>query len=152
MRQQTSCLYFYQKRVYQNGDPVFLEDGKTVRTNDNYISFLQVISAYWDIDEQGKNKLNVFLNGGSISRDRESGALTSKAGYTVTLPEFLGKAFIEQFYNWSTKFGLGVSPTVHAVRETTERNTPRSPGRSVREEEFVDPDQESGEAVWAEPA
>lgn len=142
---QLSCLFYYEKRAYFEGQPLFLEDGKTVRTNPNYISFLQVISCYWEPNTDGKMQLNIFLNGGSISKDRETGKSVMKPGFTVVLPEFLGRKFVTQFWEWSCAFGLGASPIAPAVyvRDTNEAgNTSnrRSPGRIVKDDDFIDPD------------
>ena len=138
-----SCLYSYQKKLFnQDGTVVMCDDGKTPRTNTNYISFLQVISCYWDVDSAGKNKLNIFLNGGSITRDGQS-----KPGYTVIIPEFLGVPFIDQFYNWSRAFGLSSNAPQRQMAEHDNNREPRR-GRRVNVDEFVDPSEVASEAVF----
>ena len=130
------------------------KDG-SILENPNYISFLQVISTYWEIvdEETGKAQLNIFLNGGSVSRDRDTGAAQMKAGYTVVLPAFQGEAFMDQFYNWSCAFGLG-APTaqVHTPRvNESRRDTARPQGRAVNELEFAPLDGEPQAAAFFEP-
>lgn len=138
---QTSCIFSYEKRVFDHeGNPVLLDDGKTIRTNWNFVSFLQVISAYWETKNDGKLILNIFLNGGSLVEDRNTGNLVSKSGYTIVLPEFLGTRFIEEWGSWSYTFGLA-SPVTQNVQRSSHngaRSAQRtSNSRSVREEEFV---------------
>lgn len=142
-----SCIFYYAKRVLRQGKPVLLSDGKSFRMNDNYISFLQVISAYWETldEESGKKQLIVFLNGGSVLKDHNTGDIQTKAGYTITLPQFLGEPFIQQWYDWSCVFGIytGASiPTARAIvnrAERPERTEARGHRNAAREEEFVDP-------------
>lgn len=150
---ETSCIFYYAKRVLRNGKPVLLPDGKSVKMNDNYISFLQVISAYWEtVDEEtGKQQLNVFTTGGSVLKDHSTGEIQTKAGYTITLPEFLGRPFMQQWYDWSIRFGLSqVAPIPSSERKTRDnRNEARGHRSVARMEEFVNPEEmeESGVAV-----
>lgn len=137
---QTSCIFSYEKRVFDHeGNPVLLDDGKTIRTNWNFVSFLQVISAYWETKNDGKLILNIFLNGGSLVEDRNTGNLVSKSGYTIVLPEFLGTRFIEEWGSWSFAFGLApAAPAIQNRSHNGARSAQRtSNSRSVREEEFV---------------
>ena len=144
MSKRISCLFWYAKRAVrrENGETVVVTnpDG-SIRQNDNYISFLQVISTYWEPTEDGKNQLNIFLNGGSVSIDRNTGERVMKAGYTVVLPEFLGQRFMEEFAAWSYVFGLSTSqmvPQGYSPRSNREPREPRS-SRSVNAEDFIDP-------------
>lgn len=150
-----SCLFYYEKlALSRGGGPIKNADGSN-HVNPNYISFLQVISTYWAVDEAtGKEKLNIFMNGGSVSKDRDTGEVTMKAGYTIVLPDFLGRPFMEQYYTWSCAFGL--SAASHQITAPARRSeAPRSTtghahsGRAVREEEFINPDSvaEEGEVV-----
>jgi hypothetical protein len=156
-----SCLFFYKKRVLtkdKDGRTVLAtrKDGSVVE-NPNYISFLQVISTYWEIvdEETGKAQLNIFLNGGSVSRDRDTGATQMKAGFTVVLPQFQGEAFMDQFYNWSCAFGLSAqAPHGQVNLRNTERREPSQPrnaGRVVNDLEFAPLDDESQAAAYFEP-
>lgn len=165
-RNPISCLFFYKKRLMTKDaatghfKPALNKDG-SVKTNANYINFLQVISCYWEmIDENSeKMQLNVFLNGGSVSRDRESGAAQMKSGYTLVLPAFLGEAFIDQFYTWSCSFGLAApAPPVYTNQRNEDNSArsarPRTNGtahssRAVREDEF-EPLDESETAPYLE--
>lgn len=160
MRQPLSCIFQYKKRLFvKTSDgfrPATNKDG-SFKENDNFLSFLQVISAYWEVidEESGKCVLNIFMNGGSISRDRETGAAQMKAGYTVVLPQFLGEPFMDQFYNWSCAFGLSSVPAPSFERDVRHEPRPRNSGergsRQLREEEFVPPDSDTTEARF-EPA
>lgn len=161
MRNPISCLFFYKKRLFVKDGaggfkPAVNKDG-TFKENANYISFLQVISCYWEVvdEESGKLQLNIFLNGGSVSRDRETGTAQMKSGYTLVLPAFLGEAFIDQFYTWSCSFGLmAPAPLAATQNRSNERreSSPRSGhnSRAVREEEFVPLDDEP-QAAWEQP-
>lgn len=143
MSKRISCLFWYAKRAVrrENGETVVITNADgTVRQNDNYISFLQVISTYWEPTEDGKNQLNIFLNGGSMSIDRNTGERVMKAGYTVVLPEFLGKPFMDQFYEWSCAFGLSATPTTSRSYIPEHRAAkPERSSRSVNAEDFIDP-------------
>lgn len=142
-----SCLFTYEKRLLTRDEtgkniPILLEDGKTEKTNINYINFLQVVSAYWETDQHGKNKLNVFLN--------------TKVGFTLVLPEFLGIPFIDQFWAWSQVFGLSPAPppqrVIHQNRRDEKHQSPKTKhqavSRPVNELEFIDPN----EAAPQDPA
>ncbi len=159
-RNPLSCIFFYEKKVYKydqttrKSSPVLNADG-THRSNGNYINFLQVISCYWEIiSEEGgrtKSQLNIFLNGGSVSTDPETGDRTMKPGYTVVLPQFLGEKFIDQMYNWSCAFGLTAQVPVRSTGPSERRNNQPSESRnsrSIREDDFVDPDQQDAPAIF----
>lgn len=150
-----SCLFWYQMRARRLNpatkkmEPLLDSNDKPV-LNDNYISFLQVISAFWEQVEQNdgsfKLMLNVFLNGGSISIDPNTGERRSKMGYTVIFNEMMGTKFITAWWNWSEKFGLA-SPTAPQYRNTREhgdseapRRVGRSQARQIHDDDFVDPD------------
>lgn len=147
---QVSCLFLYAKKAYrfENGEtvPVLNADGSH-RANDNYLSFLQVISTYWEPTDNpnNPNQLNIFLNGGSISVDSRSGERQMKAGYTVKLPEFLGKRFMQEYYNWSCRFGLSAAPTYPTTANNrTDRSETHRTTRQVRPEDFVDINESDG--------
>lgn len=155
---ETSCLFWYTMRALR---PQKGPDGKwksiavnnpdgSPRMNDNYLSFLQVISTYWEStgpDNDPKLQLNIFCNGGSVTHDRETGERSSKIGYTVTFPQFLGEKFMAQFWAWSCAFGLGSAaaptPTTPAY-ESPRRERAEIGGRSrtVNPADFGDPSDE----------
>jgi len=140
---------FIYDRATNTSRPATNKDG-SIKENANYVSFLQVISCYWEvIEESEKMQLNVFLNGGSVSRDRETGAAQMKAGYTVVLPQFLGERFVDEYYTWSCSFGLPAAPRPLNLQFETRREIPRPSSRIVREEEFVNDEEE---ATTVEPA
>lgn len=156
----TSCIFWYAKRAYRYNEqtkkpePIINPDG-TQRANDNYISFLQVISCYWEASDEPNNpeNLNIFLNGGSVSVDR-NGDRQSKSGYTLVLPQHIGRKFITEFYNWSVVFGLNnVQATAPVLRSNYQERSERSEGprhnRNIRPDDFVDPSEiPAGEAVF----
>lgn len=147
-----SSIFYYQKRLMKGGKPVQTDDGTGFKTNDNYISFMQVISAYWEtVDEvANKRQLIVFMNGGSLLKG-QNGELISKAGYTITFPEFLGDRFIQQWYDWSCVFGLTtmmVQPAAPVSVNRAERTERKNHRSAPREEEFVNPaEYESADAA-----
>ena len=146
MKPTISGLFWYQMRAKRRNssgkmEPLVDSNGTQV-LNDNYISFVSVISAFWEMVEQHdgtfKPMLNVFLPGGSVKPDG-----TSRSGYTVIFNEILGTKFITQWYNWSCAFGL--APTApQATTQRIEGNEvrPRSHNRAARfnDDDFVDPD------------
>ncbi len=145
-RNKLSCIFWYAKKAFRfnnatgKTEPVLNPDG-SARSNDNYISFLQVISCYWEPteDTNNPNNLNIFLNGGSVSVDRD-GNRQMKAGYTVVLPEFIGKKFLDQFWEWGQSFGLVISaPSPVRTHEPRERSEAGRSSRSIRVDDFVDP-------------
>lgn len=150
-----SCLFLYQKRAWRfdestnKPEPVFDKDGKQ-HMNDNWLNFNQVISCYWEVIEETEpftQQLNIFMTGGSVSRDHKTGETQMKSGYTITLPEFLGRKFINQFYNWS--LGPASPPPQRNEDRNEVRRSPRtSANRAVKVEEFGDPEAELIPATW----
>lgn len=154
---QLSCIFWYQKRVFKGKGEVLRDSKGEPVVNDNYISFLQVISAYWETldTSTGKKQLNIFLNGGSVSRDRDTGEVQMKAGYTLQLPEFLGNRFMLEFYDWSAAFGLSTSPerpTERVPRAARPEGETRRGRSVVREDEFVDMENDAAPAAVFEEA
>jgi hypothetical protein len=149
-----SCLYYYEKKAYvfnpdtKKSEPQLRPDGSHV-ANGNYVSFLQVISTYWECVDASQEKwqLNIFLNGGSVSIDRQTGQRIQKFGYTVVLPESQGKKFMERFIAWSEAFGImAISTGRPAQLSNTDRTpTQRSSRAAVREDDFIDPDTENSD-------
>ena len=148
---EVRCVFWYGRRATRydrNTDTVTLmvdEEGKPLY-NDNFISFLQVISFFWEMQERDgtlQNILNVFLPGGSVFEDRNGNKLP-RPGHTVTLNEKLGKKFVSQFWNWSRVFGLSTN-TVTPTTTTGVRSTgSRGYSRNVRDDDFNDPEEEVG--------
>jgi hypothetical protein len=164
-----SCLFWYEmraKRRVEKGkdntgrniydlEPLLDSEGKPV-FNDNFISFLQVISTFWEQVEQRdgsfRSMLNVFLPGGSLTTDFKTGEQRSRPGYTVVFNEVLGTKFMNQYYNWSQRFGL--QPTASIVRTepadiepVVGRRTGRSQSRNYNDEDYRDPEAAPTEAV-----
>lgn len=156
-----SCIFWYKRRAFRYDEntkrnvPSNNADG-TPKMNDNYLSFLQVISTYWEEVRDGIFQLNVFMNGGSVSQDHDTGERTMKSGYTVTLHQTIGEPFMHQFYAWGQTFGLATQSAPRGIptAENEQRaNNRRSEGprrsRIVDEAEFELPaSPDSNEATF----
>jgi hypothetical protein len=147
----------YEKRAFtydreaKQKAPILNSDGSQ-RKNANYISFLQVISTYFEvIDDQGNEVLNIFLTGGGLTTDRETGERSPKAGYTLVLPggaRSIGERFMREYYQWSMHFGLNRSQRSQP-QPVSERSSGGPRGRHLDFDEFVDP---ASEQQPAEPS
>lgn len=116
-----NCLFQYNRTATRN-------DGSKV-ANANFINPLQVISFFWEENQEGYNRLNVFL--------------TNK---TLVFSEEIGKNFVNHMENF-LRFMCAPPPSAGPV-ETVQRQQRRS--RPSVEAEIITDDilQNPGEATF----
>lgn len=121
MKRMQSCLFSYNRTT---------TDAKGTKVvNQNYLNPMNVISAYWDFNEQGQRRLFVFLPGKSL-----------------IFGEDIGKSFVIHMENW-LRLMLPTAPGA-AAPVTVQTQTRRS--RPQIEAEYVDADvtAENSEAAF----
>lgn len=120
-----NALFTYRRKVKINNEDVF---------NDNYINPLNVLSFYWQINEDGQKQLSVFLAN----------------NYTVTFMEGVGTKFVNHMEDF-LRLMLGSAATPYISNKPAE-NTDR-PKHSRRAVEAIVEDevQDSSAAAseWA---
>lgn len=116
----TNALFIYRRRVLVNGEERF---------NDNFINPLNVVSMFWETNQEGKPILNIFLN---AVRSTQGGTNS----YSITFGETLGMKFVNYMEEFLARMiGFGRATVVQSVQPKQERHSRKAVDAEVVVEE-----------------